>query len=214
MPNPLSRVAPRASIIYGNIGDNPLAHNPELAFLAMQAIATWSDVEQFMLRLYVTLAGGAKSDAAALFLALESDGPKNQAINTLAERKLDKQNQAVLATIQKLASTQYKKRNALAHQTWGWSPNLTDALLLVDPRVTVVWDFHDNDKEIRDHVMVYKKPELLSIIKDNQRVAGMGMMFTTIISPSQNPRILETLSQKLYSEPEIAEKLLALKDKD
>lgn len=210
MPNPISKVAKYGLIYFGNIGLNPFEHNPKLTILAMRCIATWSDVEQFMLSVYVTLAGGAKSDAAAVFLALESDGAKNNAISILAERKLDKTELAILRAIQKLAGAQYKRRNVLAHQTWGYSTDLPDALLLVDPRVTVVWDAPSDDQNIRDHIMVYKDADFISIINENERVAHMGMMFRQLIDPNVSLFVKEAIPSRLFQEPEIAETLRRL----
>ncbi|AXW64707.1 hypothetical protein CJO94_24440 (plasmid) [Ralstonia solanacearum] len=59
MPQPLSRVTPEAGIVViGNAGDRVLARHPDLAVLAIEAIASWSNVESFMLGLFVELFGG------------------------------------------------------------------------------------------------------------------------------------------------------------
>jgi hypothetical protein len=75
MPQPLSRIAPNVTIILGNAGDRPLARHPDLAILAIEAIASWSNVESFMLRLFVDLFGGHGSLAAEVFLSLEGKRP-------------------------------------------------------------------------------------------------------------------------------------------
>ena len=85
MPQPLSRVMPNARVTLGNAGDRPLARHPELAVLAIEAIASWSNVEGFMLRLFMQLLGGNESLAASVFLALENQASKTAAIN--ADRK-------------------------------------------------------------------------------------------------------------------------------
>ena len=54
MPQPLSKVISNASIFIGNAGDRPLARHPKLAILAMEAIASWSNVESFMLSLFMS----------------------------------------------------------------------------------------------------------------------------------------------------------------
>lgn len=70
MPQPLSRVTPEAGIVViGNAGDRVLARHPDLAVLAIEAIASWSNVESFMLGLFVELFGGHNSLATEVFLS-------------------------------------------------------------------------------------------------------------------------------------------------
>src|SRR2546422_785302 len=53
MPNPLSRVKPDASVWLGNAGHRALATRPHLAILAMEAIGSSSNVENFLLKLFI-----------------------------------------------------------------------------------------------------------------------------------------------------------------
>src|SRR5258708_1694326 len=89
MPQPLSTVKPNASYTLADIGFSPFFDQPALAILAMEAIEAWANVEFFMLKLYVSLAGGPQSDAAAVFLALESNSTKTAAIAALVSRRLN-----------------------------------------------------------------------------------------------------------------------------
>jgi|GEM_PF-5235791 len=77
MPNPLSRIPGSwGHIELGEVGTGTLASRPALALAAMECIATWSHVENFMLDLYSDLAGGVESDAAAVFFAVDGAGPR------------------------------------------------------------------------------------------------------------------------------------------
>jgi hypothetical protein len=76
MPQPLSRVKRDAGVIMCNAGDRPLNHNPALGILAMEAIISWSNVESFMLDVYLQLMGGPTELAAIGFLALEQQSAK------------------------------------------------------------------------------------------------------------------------------------------
>ena len=130
-----TRVLPNASVIIGNAGDRPLARHPELAVLALEAIASWSNVEGFLLRLFMQLLGGNESLAASVYLTLEGQSAKTNAIrvasaNVLRDRPREL---ALLEAILAIAKTNEKDRNKLAHWTWGESPDLPDAVLLVDP---------------------------------------------------------------------------------
>ena len=119
MPQPISRVHPNASIIMGNAGDRPLARHPELAVHAMEALASWANVESFMLSLFIRLLGGNDSLAASVFLALENQAAKTAAINAAATTVLkDRQDELrVLRAILAISKTNEKDRNKLAHWT-------------------------------------------------------------------------------------------------
>ena len=110
MPQPLSRVRPNASVTLGNAGDRPLARHPELAVLAIEAIASWSNVESFMLKLFIQLLGGDDSLAASVFLALETQHAKNAAIKAAAETALAERPQelSVFRAILSIANTNEK----------------------------------------------------------------------------------------------------------
>src|SRR5680860_586310 len=70
MPDPLSRVAPDAGIAIGNVGDRPWLRHRDLAVLAIEAIASWSNVEAFRLQLFIELFGGRGSLATDVYLCL------------------------------------------------------------------------------------------------------------------------------------------------
>lgn len=201
MPQPLSRVQPSATIIFGNAGDRPLARHPELAVLAIEAIASWSNVESFMLSLFIQLMGGNDSMAASVYLALEAQSAKNAVINTASQIALQGRDQelSVLRAILRITKTNEKERNKLAHWTWGDSPDVPDALLLVNPRTAI--------RELdRSDIYVYKAPDFQTIIQANDRLCGYGMKFNFILQGHVANRDGRLLAE-LFSEPEIQHKL-------
>lgn len=139
MPQPLYRVNPNASIIIGNAGDRPLLRHPELAALAAEAIASWANVESFMLKLFVEMFAGNEALATNIFLSLSNQSAKNDAIRAAADSFFENGSDqlAVFRALLAISKTNEKDRNKLAHWTWGDSPNLPDALLLIDPRTTI-----------------------------------------------------------------------------
>lgn len=201
MPQPLSRVLPNASITIGNAGDRPLARHPELAVLALEAIASWSNVEAFLLRLFLQLLGGNESLAASVYLALDSQSAKTNAIKGAAANALRDRPQelVLLEAIIAIAKTNEKDRNKLAHWTWGDSPNIPDAVLLVDPHATL----GDLD---RSKIYVYRALDFERIIQANDRLCGFGLTLKFILSghvANRDGRLVE----RLVAEPEITERL-------
>jgi hypothetical protein len=201
MPQPLSMVAPNAGIRIANVGDRPLARHPNLGLLAMEAIASWSNVESFMLHLFITLFGGNGALATNVFLALEIQSAKLAAILAAADTVLQGEPEKIklLRAILAIAKTNEKSRNKLAHWTWGDSPALPDALLLANPKVIL----GTIDK---DEIFVYKEPDFIKIIEANNRLCGFGLTFKFILDhhPSNGEG---QLFAKLCAEPEILERL-------
>jgi hypothetical protein len=201
MPQPISKVASNASISIGNAGDRPLIRHPQLAVLAIEAIASWSNVESFMLHLFIQLFGGNQALATDVFLALEGQGPKAAAIQAAAERVLKDtpERLKLLRAILALVATNQKARDKLAHWIWGDSRNLPDALLLANPKSLL----GDLDK---DEIFVYKEQDFAQIITANDRLCSFGLLFDFILMDHPANRE-DRLFVQLCAEPEIREVL-------
>jgi len=199
MPQPLSRVMPDASVIMCNAGERPLKHNPELGLLAMEAIISWSNVERFMLKMYLELMGGSQDLAAVSFLAQETQNAKMAAINAVARYVLDEKLFQLLQAILKASKPGQSGRDKLAHWTWGYSPSIPDGFLLANPRNTHT----DLDKSL---IYVYKKQDFFDIIKLNDDLCGFGLSFSFILSghPANKE---DKLYHKLCAEPVLRDKL-------
>jgi hypothetical protein len=136
-----------------------------LAVLAMEAIASWSNVESFKLRLFIQLVGGLKATvAASIFLALQSNLAKSQAIQAAAATVLKERQDELqlLSVILRLAKTREKDRDKLAHWVWGDSPDVHTGILVIDPKDLVVLEF--------SRVYVYTTKDFNSIIEGNERL--------------------------------------------
>lgn len=192
---------PNASVVIGNAGDRPLHRHPELAVLAIEAIASWSNVENFMLNLFIQLFGGNESMSANIYLSLENQSAKNAAINAAADTALKEKPEelSVFKAIMAISKTNEKSRNKLAHWTWGDSPNIADGVLLIDPRSSI----GELDKS---EIYVYKAQDFNSIIQANDRLCGFGLRFNFILRDHVANRGGQLLND-LKSEPEIRERL-------
>lgn len=190
MPNPLSRIPGSwGHIELGEVGAGTLASRPALAVAAMECIATWSHVENFMLDFYADLAGGVRTDAAAVFFAVEGTGPKRAIVAALAERKLDPDRLKLFVVLTKLAKAGQKERDRLAHHIWGTADNLPDALLLADPR---------NASHSPNTILVYTQRDFDAIRRQFERLATLYFNFRLIARGQDQPHeIFESLSAEL-----------------
>lgn len=208
MPQPLSRIPVKPLVRIGNVGDYPMRLRPELAVLVADSIATWATLESFMLRLFVALMGGSSETAARVFLALEIQSAKSAAIQAVATKKLPTNQQNLLTTILALVKSQQKVQDKLAHWTWGYAPELPDALLLINPKAII--DLHELNFS---GIFVYKKWDFEGIIKTNERLTSFAMSFEFIVKNPEHPTAAE-LYGELCSEPEIQEGLDRLGEQD
>ncbi len=202
MPQPLSNVTKHTSILIGNTGmQSPFQQRPALALLVAEVINTWCTVESFMMRLFVDLMGGHKELAAKVFLAMEIQSAKAVAITTAADSKLPDHHKALLRAILALVKTHQKSRDKIVHWTWGYSPDIPDALLLIDPK-DLVGPFK------MDRIYVYRERDFVDCIRANVRLAEYVECFRIMLSGT--PGQYEQLS----SEPEIRERLDRQASKD
>ena len=199
MPQPISDVAPDANIAFANVGDRPLARHPDLALLAMEAIESWSNVENFMLNFFLELFGGNRTLAANVYLSLDGWNAKSSAIRAAANSVLDENSNRLLNAILAVFKTNQKSRDKLAHWTWGDSPQVPDGLLLANPKAQIT----DTDK---DQIYVYREQDFKNIIEANNRLCGYAQLFQFILM-GHIANANNELFDQLCREPEIQERL-------
>lgn len=202
MPQPLSRVNAKAGLYIGNAhqaGRGAIVARPELAIKAMEAVASWSIVERFRLDLYLQLAGGEKSAAADMYLALDGDSAKNRAIEALANNVLANKpdHLRVFNALQKIAATNAKSRNKLAHWTCGYSEDLPDALLFFDPKTMLSGDPQP------DLIYVYYAGDFESLTNANHRLCGYLRKLQMFLDEDATGHLF----QRLLGTQEIQERL-------
>lgn len=177
VPNPISKVHPNAKIILGNAGmGSPIEHNPQLALYALDVVRSWSDVENFRLNFYMEILGRNNEHAKAAFLALDSESAKNQSIRAVAARTLSEDLLKVFTAVQRLSKTVQRTRNEICHWTWGYSPQIDDGFLLVDPKAQAP------EGDLRKNLIyVYKKQDFVNAIQASERLAGYFATFRFIV---------------------------------
>lgn len=191
MPQPLSKVRPNYQFLqYGNVGDRPFEERPRLGILAMAAIASWSNVETFMLHAFVELLGGQQSLAADVYVALDGKAAKNAAIEAAAKRALadSPELQQVFWTLLSIVKSAQKERDKLAHWQWGTVSDLPDALILVDPR-------KDYLESSESDPFVYRERDLTDLITRNNEICGLLLQFRAVLKRKDRPAGIRALTE-------------------
>lgn len=223
MPQPLSRVLSNGGYVIGSAGVEIFDGRQHLAALIAESIASWSHVEAFMLRLFISMMGGPEDNAATVYMALETKGAKTSAIRAVAEKVLPNEYKNVLNVVLALIKTGQKQRDRLAHWNYGYAYDLPNAILLVDHRDMIlpvsiniaasIDEIEDRSAKlnsysdaIRSKILVYTKRDLDEIILFNNRLCIIGGDFEAVIS-GHVANEGDVLFRKLCDQPEIRARL-------
>lgn len=147
MPQPLTNLPQVRSYNLGSNMDSPSRTRPQLSLAAMNVIAEWSQLENFVNGLFVKLLGTNAAQAAAIFASIRNSAGQRDAFTavasvTLANRPAD---QDLLRAVLEVCDKASKTRNRIAHWVWGYSAYLPDAVLLADPIMMSAWDSKMSD---------------------------------------------------------------------
>ena len=166
--------------------------------------------------------GGTGDIAAAIFLALETQGTKSAAITAVADLKLSEDHRKLLRAILAIGNSNKKARDKLAHWEWGYATKLPDALLLRNPKASLPESSLEKmmqlaregkrlqvknltKEEYHKFIYVYREVDLKSIIEINQRLCEYWITFRSMLNLGPNEAAKQYAL--LCVAPEISEKL-------
>jgi hypothetical protein len=131
VPNPFSKVNPKAS---ASIGVDALLQRPDLALHVTSVISTWAFCDTYLAAM---LCRFLKADAAwvvaQMLDAVTSSDARKAAITAAAKASLPDKDFAQYQRVMKEITPSRNTRNRFAHWLWGASPEMPDALILMDP---------------------------------------------------------------------------------
>jgi len=126
---PLSRVSPNAEVIFGRNED--MASRPEVAVKISQCIAEWADIESMLGMLLAILLDGDQDAALAMYSGVENRSSQMKMLESAARIKIPEKIDLFTVLMGSVIRPAMRERDRLAHWCWGFSPNLADALLLI-----------------------------------------------------------------------------------
>lgn len=133
MPQPLSRVKSNVSIFLG-IEDNTAT---DIMWRSVVRVTNaWSRIDGLLAEM---LSGFLRADfasVAAMYSAIVSVEARRAALLAAAKIANPQALDLISATLNSIKSS-YKRRNEFSHHIWGYSPDLPDSILLIDPAVLI-----------------------------------------------------------------------------
>jgi hypothetical protein len=217
-PQPLSRVASRAVIKMEPID---LGARPSLAPWIAKCIAKWSDIELTMGLMMVAFLGESATPTVAIYTDLLAFRTRVDALAAAAKNTLIIEHFTIFEAIISILRKATKQRDRLAHHIWTYSDQISDALLLTDPRdlLPAYTDgikaalagtakkgttFTSDDVIIPyDKVYVYKEQDLIDIYKEFELIGGITSTFVRMILSGNDMLRQYRLYYMLSQEPRI-----------
>lgn len=194
MPVSLSDFSPLREFVLQELEFTQFARSRDspLSIGAMQAVSSWSLIDEAMLELFVWLSQRNRHRAAVAFKSAACFRTKCSMIAAAAKNA---ESATRFGTLEKLLSVALKakrRRNRLEDWTWGYSDTFPNALLLIKPSGDVSCDL-----SIRD-VFVYQDYELANIVREHARIADCLGLYQKITTVEGNPvegrqRLMEPL---------------------
>jgi hypothetical protein len=130
---PLSSVKRNARIL---VDPGVLRSRPQLAVLIADIISLWGHIEGNLGAIFVRLLGASARPGAAIYHSLGA-GTRQNALRAVARLNLDEHQFKIFEIFLKLVSRGRTQRDRLAHWLWALSPEIEDALLLIDPDAVI-----------------------------------------------------------------------------
>lgn len=218
MPQPLLKKYYSSELNIGSHDDSPSNHRPKLALLAMSVIAEWSILDSMLNGLFVKLLGNSAKLGAAMYQSAVGGAARRAAFKAAAKIQLNDDEFEVFEAIMSLTSTARKERNTIAHGVWGYCPEITDGVLLIDADdlfdmdVATVHEnatkdtFSSSDFPV-EKLLIYKEADFMEISTRIRRLMSFVGEFRVITSPTPGRALDGQELERLSSAPEFQTKL-------
>ena len=221
MPNPLSRVSPRASAYFA---PDALLQRSELAPLVAHVIGTWARCDYAIAALLTQFLKSDFKVVYAMYESLTSNEARRAVIHAAAQASLPSDRFELFQRVMRAVTASRTTRNDFVHKIWAISPEIPEALLLVDisdfmiPNINVsemmAWKRQSHPKPEsfaiksleRKHILVYRKKELEHAVKQanlaNQMLGRLHNALSDVPQLRDPQRIwIENALQSLQSLP-------------
>jgi len=149
-PQPLSSVKSDARII-----PNPgvLRAQPTLAPLIADVISLWSHIEANLATVLARMLVASAQAGMAMYQAVRSPNAQFDMLKALARETLAPAQLPIFEAAMRLVRRFGRQRDRIAHWLWAYSPDLPDALLLIDPNRAA--EYHAS---LAEHLMQFPHP--------------------------------------------------------
>lgn len=208
---PLSRVMPNANVTFGE--NDTMQQRPELAVFVAECITQFANLESLLgLSLALILDANQKA-VLAMYSAFDSRASQMKLLKAATESELEKLHSDIFdAIITHFVRPVMRDRDKFAHWVWGYSTDLPDALLLMEPRERtplhaeainptspIAWDY--------SKIFVIRKDDLARALGRFHTAIEIYKRFTATNWKFHTTEIRAEWIDELSNEPQIREVL-------
>jgi hypothetical protein len=187
---------------------------PQIAIKIAECIAEWAEIETVLGMIVCMLQPNQAKTALAMYLSVESRAPQLRMLRAAVASVLSAEHAEVVNTIL-LAFVRpvMTERDRLAHWCWGYSPDIPDALLLIEPdeKMEIQLDMSrlipGAQSASRDRMLVVKEPDLVRMLQRFRTTKSYVGRITGTIWTMNSPAKRAQFLQQLSNEPPIREAL-------
>jgi hypothetical protein len=206
---PLHRINAKANVAFGM--DSTMKERPDVSVLVADFIAHWTNLESmFPLSLALILDADQKA-TLAMYGSLENRAAQSRMLLAGAKAKLDNLHYGVLEAILAIyIRPLMKERDRFAHWVWGYSPDILDGLLLMEPNhraalhaaainppSPIAWDF--------SKIFVLRKSDIERSLERLREAHDIYARFVSTNWKINPPELRAQWTQRLSNEPPIRE---------
>ncbi|MBR0975578.1 hypothetical protein [Bradyrhizobium japonicum] len=221
MPQPLSRVRPKANVLST---PNAIVERPKLAPLALQVVARWAEIEMLSAALLGFLLHTEADPIMAMLQTVRSASAQMDMIAAAGAKKLTDPELETFEAVISMAKKAAHKRHPVAHHIWAYCEELPDAVLLIEPAASLQ-TFVEISKSLhrtstldagnplfeadKRRIMVYREKDFLDILSEMKTVSNcIGHTINLLHGHHPVPHQIYGL---LYNEPSFVDAVLAIR---
>lgn len=227
-PQPLSKVNPKARPAFTRRG-LPISPHSDLNEMVLTVISTASGGEQSWGLIFVSLLHANPVPSYAMYSGLDSASARKAILMAAAEAVLSAEDFMWLRALQKAVGPAFSVRHKFAHQIWSHSPDVPDALLLIDPGMMledITWSlegFHQkargeptSPKQMIDptRIMVWSRKALEGAVEDITLTCNaISSMRQMLVGRQTPPSLTDQGRSTLLKWPRFAQALRHIQSK-
>lgn len=111
--------------------------NPELSGRVLMVLSAWGKLDTEMGVVFASFLNTQAEIGVAIYNQLTNQNTQDGAMRSAASLVLDRHQLDLFLALMKVAKGPRDQRNEMAHGIWGFSEDLPDALLLLNPKIAL-----------------------------------------------------------------------------
>lgn len=200
---------------------------PELLAKVTRCISIWSLIESFTAQVAIFALKGDMRVAMDMFLSITSSGAANAALKTAARVGLEPRHSEIFNAIWTINGELADERHRLAHWGMGYSEDIPNAILLLNPKDGLKRGAHNiSVGRLEQYGKFTPRPinkvrvcsseyldDLIRAFGDQlDRISGfIGMLERSEDLPIPSRRTMKQLYDRLYNEPQILQAITLMR---